>query len=136
MDTSEQILRQLRWIKWLNTLIALSFVAIAGTIVWATHEMSSSFARADDASVFSDRASKLLDDGKETELLALCEEREKKSPKDPNVHWYRGKAYYQLGQFAEALKAIQRVHELAPTWRQDHTTPYIKAIEEKLAQKR
>ena len=136
METSEQILRQLRWIKWLNALIALSFAAMAGTFVWTTYEMSSSFARADDASVFSDRASKLLDEGKEAELVALCEEREKKSPKDPNVHWYRGKAYYQLGQFAEALKAIQRVHELAPTWRQDHTTPYIKAIEEKLAQKR
>ena len=136
MDTSEEILRQLRWIKWLNALIALSFAAIAGTFIWATHEMSSSFARADESSVFSDRASKLLDEGKETELLALCEEREKKSPKDPNVHWYRGKAYFQLGQFAEALKAIQRVHDLAPTWRQDHTIPYIKAIEEKLAEKR
>ena len=136
MDASEQILRELRWIKWLNVLICLSFAAIGGTFVWATHEMSSSFARADDASSFSDRASKLLEEGKETELLAACEEREKKSPKDPNVHWYRGKAYYQLGQFTESLKAIQRVHELAPNWRQDHTTPYIKAIEEKLAQKR
>jgi Flp pilus assembly protein TadD len=136
MDTSEQILRQLRWIKWLNALIALSFAAIAGSVVWMTHEMSSVFARTDGSSTFSDRASSLLAEGKETELLALCEEEEKKSPKDPNVHWYRGKAYYQLGRLPEALKAIQHVHDLAPTWRQDHTTPYIKAIEEKIASKR
>ena len=136
MDTTEKILRQLRWIKWLTALLALSFAAIVGSLVWMTQEMSSSFERAGDSSSFSDRASALLDQGKETEVLALATEREGKFPKDPNVYWYRGKAYYQLGQFTEALNAIRHVHELAPTWRQEHTGPYIKAIEEKLAIKR
>ncbi len=136
MDTSEQILRQLRWIKWLTALLALSFAAIAGTFIWMTQEMSSSFERADDSSSFTERSSTLLDEGKEAEVLALVKERESKFPKDPNVYWFRGKAHYQLGDFADALTAIRRVHELAPNWRQDHSGPYMKAIEEKLAAKR
>jgi Flp pilus assembly protein TadD len=136
MDTSEQILKQLRWIKWLTALLALSFAAIAGTFVWMTHEMSSTFERASESSDFADRASTMLDEGKETEVLALVRERESKFPKDPYVHWYRGKAYYQLGQFTEALNAIRRSQELAPSWRDEYTGPLIKAIEEKLATKR
>lgn len=136
MDTSEQILKQLRWIKWLTALLALSFATIAGTFVWVTHEMSSKFERASESSKFADRASTLLDEGKEAEVLALAKERETKFPKDPYVYWYRGKAYYQLGQFAEALNAIRQTQELAPSWRNEYTGPLIKAIEEKLATKR
>jgi regulator of sirC expression with transglutaminase-like and TPR domain len=136
MDMSEQILKQLKLIKWLLAVICLSFGAMAVAVVLGAYEMSSSFASTYDSSDFPDRASKLLEAGKESEVLALSAEQEKKSPKDPYVHWSRGKAYYQLGQYPEALKSIQRVHELAPTWRQDHTTPYIKAIEEEIAKKR
>lgn len=136
MDTSEQILRQLRWIKWLTALLALSFAAIAVTFVWITHEMSSTFERASESSAFADRASALLEKGKETEVLALVKERESKFPKDPYVYWYRGKAHYQLGQFTEALDAIRQVQELAPSWRDEYTAPLIKAIEEKRATKR
>ena len=32
MDTSEEILKQLRWIKWLMALFALSFAAIAAAL--------------------------------------------------------------------------------------------------------
>lgn len=135
MDTSEQILKQLQWIKWLTALLALSFAGIAGSLVWMTTEVSSSLERSEDSSRFSDQASALLDEGKAAQVLALAKERESKFPKDPNVHWYRGKAYYQLGQFKEALEAIRRVHEMAPTWRHEHTGPYIKAIEEKLGSK-
>jgi Flp pilus assembly protein TadD len=77
-----------------------------------------------------------LQEGKETEVLILVQEREKTFPKDLHVHWYRGKAYYQLGQFKEALEAMQRLHELAPTWREEYTEPYLKAIKEKMATKR
>jgi regulator of sirC expression with transglutaminase-like and TPR domain len=78
----------------------------------------------------------MLDEGKETELLAMVKERETKFPKDAYVHWYRGKAYYQLGQFTEALNALRHTQELAPSWRAEYTGPLIKAIEEKLATKR
>ncbi|HMS84672.1 MAG TPA: tetratricopeptide repeat protein [Nitrospira sp.] len=133
---SEQILRQLRWIKWFTVVLALSFAVIAGTFGWLSYEMSLSFERSNDSDSFSDRASTLLQEGKETEVLKLVEEREKMFPKDLHVHWYRGKAYYQLGQFSEALDAIQRAHDLAPTWREEYTEPFLKAINEKLAAKR
>jgi tetratricopeptide (TPR) repeat protein len=77
-----------------------------------------------------------LEEGKEPEVLALVLERERTFPKDVHVHWYRGKAYYQLGQFPEALDAMQRLYELAPTWREEYTEPFLKAIKEKLAAKR
>ena len=135
MDPSEQILRQLRHIKWFTAFTALSFIMIAGTFAWVSYELSSSLDKNEESSDFRDEASRLLDEGKEAEALVLCQEREKACPKDPNVHWYKGKAHYQLGQYAEAQKAIQYAHELAPTWREEHTTPYLQAIEEKLGQK-
>jgi cytochrome c-type biogenesis protein CcmH/NrfG len=134
MDASDQIVTQLRWIKWLTALLALSFATIAVLLAWTTHEMSSVLKV--ESSSFSDRASKLLDEGKELEVLKLSDDLEKKVPKDPNVFWYRGRAHYQLGQFREALLAMQRVEELAPNWRQEYTAPYRKAIEEKLGEKR
>ena len=83
-----------------------------------------------------DRASTLLEEGKETEVLALAKERETRFPKDAYVHWYRGKAYYQLGQLTEALPALRQAQDLAPAWRSEYTGPLIKAIEDKLAAKR
>ena len=136
MDASEQILKQLRWIKWLTAVLALSFAVIAGTFLWISREMSSTYEDVRASSNFADRASALLEEGKETEVLALVKERESKFPKDAYVHWYRGKAYYQLGQFTEALSAIRQTHELAPSWRSEYTGPLLKAIEEKLAAKR
>ena len=106
MDPSDQILRQLQWLKWLTALIALSFAAIAVAVAWATYEVNLSLDRTKSSSEFSDEAKSLLEQGKETELLALCAEHEKKLPKNPYLHWYRGKAHYQLGQFADALIAI------------------------------
>ena len=136
MDTSEKLLTQLRWIKWLFALLTLSFAAIAGSIYWGTLQLSSKIAQSSESDEFTDRASSLLKEGKETEVLKLCDEREKKMPKDVYVHWYRGKAYFQLGKFAEALPAIQLAQDLAPTWRAETTGPYIEAINEKLAKKR
>jgi tetratricopeptide (TPR) repeat protein len=136
VDISEQILRQLQWIKWFTVVFALSFAAIAGMFGWLSYELSTAVSRTTNSDSFSDQASALLEEGKETELLALVQEREKTFPNAFHVHWYRGKAYYQLGQFTEALAAMQRLHELAPTWREEYSEPYLKAIKEKLAAKR
>ena len=137
MDASEPVIRELRWIKRLTGLLALSFASIAAAFIWMSIEMTSVF---DGASAcndcFSNRASRLLDEGKAAEVLTLAEQREKKYPMEPDVHWYRGKAYYQQARYPEALDAIRKVHDMAPTWRDEHTGPYIKAIEEKLAAKR
>jgi tetratricopeptide (TPR) repeat protein len=134
MDSSEHILRQLRWLKWLNALIAFCFVVIAGSVVWLASEAITAFQEDESSSTsFMARGLSLLEEGNEQEVLKLSDEREKKFPKDPYVHWYRGKAHYQLGHLDEALKAIRHVHELEPSWRESLTAPYIKAVEEEIA---
>ena len=135
MDASESVLRQLRWIKWLTALLALSFATIAATFIWIAVEATSAFTSAKQGESFADRAADLLDEGKAVEVLSLTAAREKKYPKEPDVYWYRGKAYYQLGRYPEALEAMRQVHDMAPTWRKEHTGPYIQAIGEKLAAK-
>ena len=134
METSEQVLRQLKWIKWLTALIAFCFVVIAGSFVWLAREASIAFQEDESSSTsFINRGLTLLNEGNEKEVLKLSEEREKKFPKDPYVYWYRGKAHYQLGHFDEALKAMRHVDEQEPSWRESATAPYIKAVEEELA---
>ncbi len=133
MDASEQVLRQLKWIKWLTALIAFCFVVIAGSTVFLAWHFDSIIA--EDDSLFRAKAQSLLDAGKESETLKLVEERERDHPKDVYVYWYRGMAHFQLHHFDEALKAMRQVHEQEPTWRESHTTPYITAIEEELAKK-
>ena len=135
MDASEHILRQLRWVKWLNALIAFCFVVTAGSLFWFAWQLSIAIQEDEELSStsFINRGSALLEEGNEPEVLKLCEEREQKFPKSPYVYWYRGKAHYQLGHLDEALKAMRHLHELDPSWRESHTASYIKAVEEELA---
>lgn len=131
MEHSEQILKQLRWIKWLIGILALSFAVIAAGVVWTSFEMRSSFNQTHSSKSFAGRASALMDAGKLDEVLALCDEHEKIAPKEPYIAWFRGKAYYQQGRFNDALAQMRQAEALAPHWRDQYTGPYIKSIEEK-----
>jgi tetratricopeptide (TPR) repeat protein len=135
MDTSEQILRQLRWIKWLNALIAICFATTAGSFVWVSLKMPRTTSNAAYSASFTNQGTNLLNEGKAKEVILLAEEREKKFPMDPYVYWYRGRAYYQLGEYGAALKAILFADELCPAWHDDYTGPFIKRIKDKLAER-
>jgi tetratricopeptide (TPR) repeat protein len=133
MDTSAQILQQLRAIKWLIAVTTVCFLIIAGSLTWAISDrIRTNSYRARSAS-FTNRAGDLLEEGKSKEVISMTEEREKTYPLDPYVYWYRGRAYYQLGQYDAALKAMNRAEELCPGWREEYTGPFIKIIQEKLA---
>jgi tetratricopeptide (TPR) repeat protein len=139
MELSEQILEELRSIKRLNRIIAVCFLIIAISFAWvigssyrATSRNRYYRASSDD---FADRGSTLLNEGNAKEVIALAEERERKFPMDPYVYWYRGRAYYQLGQYDAALKAISFADELCPDWRKNYTGPFIQRIKEKLTEK-
>ncbi len=134
MDTSEQVLRQLKWIKWLMALIAFCFIVIAGSTVFLAWNFDSIVA--EDDALFMAKAQSLLDAGKEGETLKLVEERERDHPKDVYVHWYRGVAHYRLDHFDDALKSLRVARELEPSWRERFTDPFIKSVEEELAQVR
>ncbi len=127
MDKLDQILRKLRWLLWLNAFLAICFAGSVGSLLWVGSEIN--------RPPFIKQSRFLLDDGRSTEVVMLTEEREKTYPTDPYVYWFRGKAYYQLGKYEFALKAILRAHELCPGWREQFTGPFIKIIKEKLAEK-
>ncbi|MSP37143.1 MAG: tetratricopeptide repeat protein [Deltaproteobacteria bacterium] len=84
---------------------------------------------------FTNQGTNLLNKGKAKEVILLAEEREKKSPMDPYVYWFRGKAYYQLGEYDAALKDILVADEICPVWHEEYTGPFIKRIKEKLTEK-
>ena len=111
---------------------ALAFVAIAVAIAWFTLVVNEQFRSDSSERSFSERSGELIDQGKEREVLSLVEDREKDFPKDVYVHWYRGRALYQLGRYDEALAAFSKAEELAPSWKVSHTEPYISSIKLKL----
>jgi tetratricopeptide (TPR) repeat protein len=84
---------------------------------------------------FTNHADDLLNQGKSKEVISLTEEREKTYPLDGYVYWYRARAYYQMGQYDAALKAITRADDLCPSWRERYTGPFIKVIKDKIANK-
>ncbi len=139
MDLSEQILEELRSIKRLNRISAVCFLLIAIGFVWGISSNYKATSRNNyygaSGNEFMERASILLTEGKAKEAISLTEEREKKFPMDPYVYWVRGRAYYQIGQYDAALKAISFADELCPNWRQEYTGPFIRRINEKLAEK-
>jgi hypothetical protein len=132
METSQAILRQLRWIKWSAVVIAISFAAIAGGLTAISLSVDEAIEEETDKDTFSARALELLEQGKERDVLQLSSEREKTHPKDPNVFWYRAKAQYQMNQYAEALVSLRKTEDLAPTWHDETTQPFIKGIERKM----
>jgi len=136
MKNPDRILRELRWIKWLNVIVVACFSLIAGTMVWTSAQMSAAISNPEATAAFSERAPNLLEQGKAKEVVALSEDREKTHPMDPYVYWFRGKAYYQLGQYEDALKAMKRAGEVSPGWRESYTGPFIKGIKEELAKKK
>ena len=132
METSQAILRQLRWIKWSAVVIAVSFAAIAGALTAMFLNVDEVMEDELDKNAFSDRALELLEQGKEQDVLELSSEREKTHPKDPNVFWYRAKAQYQMNQYPEALTSLRKTEDLAPTWHDESTQPFIRGIERKM----
>jgi regulator of sirC expression with transglutaminase-like and TPR domain len=135
MDKSEQILEELRRIRWLSTIIAVSLVIVVGSIAWVSTKMNRTASTGFYSRTFTNRASNLLSEGKAKEVLRLTEEREKNFPTDGYVYWFRGRAYYQLGQYDAALKAMIRAEELCPLWHDEYTGPFIKRIKENLRKK-
>jgi tetratricopeptide (TPR) repeat protein len=139
MDLSQQILEELRSIKQLNRIIAACFLITAISFLWVSSSGDRASSRNNlyraSSDEFTDRGSTLLNEGKAKEVIALAEERERKFPMDPYVYWYRGRAYYQLGQYDAALKATRFADELCPAWRKEYTGPFVQRIKERLSEK-
>ena len=129
MDNSDRILRELQRIKLFVVMAMVFFAITAGTMFWVCYQVSTELAASDVSHQMSD----LLDQGKTDEIIAWSNKREKTHPMDVNVYWYRGKAYYQLQRYEEALREIQRAGQIQPDWRESHTDPLIKLLKEEIA---
>jgi tetratricopeptide (TPR) repeat protein len=136
----ETALRQLMWIKWLLVGVVLAIVVPVAISSWyifdAFSEISSNTGKcgpSESGQAFKDHASDLLLAGKEQEVLKLASARESKYPKDPDVHYYRGRAYFQLGEYKKAIESLSVAESIFPGWRERYTGPDIREAKSRLA---
>jgi hypothetical protein len=102
METFGEILRNRR-VKWSS---ASALVLLVLAVPFTRLGSNTNRATSNRAYIFRDQGTKLLSKGKAKEVILLTERREKNFPTDPYVYWYRGRAYYQLGEYDAALKAM------------------------------
>ncbi|MEQ1739842.1 MAG: hypothetical protein ABL884_08045, partial [Methyloglobulus sp.] len=93
------MLKQLKVIKWLLILIAVSMFVAASSVAFVAIQsinlVESSFAdNSCDEKSFRDKVSDLVDEGKLEDAVKLANERIKSHPNDEDGYWYRGLAYY------------------------------------------
>ena len=129
------MLRQLAWIKW--TILAIAFLVVAPIALFASYswyEMTrpTVSTQACEPTVFQDKAKHLLMSGKEQEIIALATAREKIFPKDPYVHLYLGRAYFQLKDYPKAIAAFTTAEALSPDWKEQYIQPFLIAAKQNL----
>lgn len=136
----EKVLRQIMWIKWLLVSVVLAIVVPIIVSSWfmldAFSELNSYSTKcspSESERPFKDQVSDLLLAGKEQEVLKLAAAREPQYPKDPDVHYYRGRAYFQAGEYEQAIEALSMAESFVPGWREHYTGPYIREAKNRLA---
>lgn len=136
----DRALRQLLWIKWILVgvvlVIAIPMMASAWFMSSAFSELNSystNCGPAESEKSFKDQAGELLLSGKEQEVLKLASAREPQFPKDPDVHYFRARAYFQAGDYQRALESFAVAESIAPGWRDQYIGPYAREAKRRLA---
>ena len=137
MDDSENVEKQLKFIKWLLVFIVMGMLfagaGIAVFFVSAADLVEKSFSESSCLEEsFRDKASNLIDQGKTKEAIKLADEQIKTHPNDEDGYWYRGLAYYLQKQWQPAIIDFNKTEELAPSWKDQYTEPYRAAAQSKL----
>lgn len=65
---------------------------------------------------FNDRMEKLLEKGKNDEIIKECKEILEKRPNDTDAIWYLSRAYYREGENELAKEQFERSVYLVPSW--------------------
>ena len=73
---------------------------------------------------FEDTASRLMSEGKYSEVVALAEREKELHPQDPYAWWYLGVGFYALGSWRDAIQAFDKTQDLAPLW-EERACSYI-----------
>jgi len=134
MSTAEliQITKQLEDLKdagyWAFAL--LYFMNMATIIMFGRviHKINIS-AKVNTEEFSHQKANHLSKSGEYKELIAYTDFYYKIYPYDSHINWYRGYAYYQLGDFANALTLFRKAAEINPGY-VEATEPYIERIEQ------
>ena len=75
---------------------------------------------------FYEKASDLFERGKYAELRELTDKRKVTNPNDPYIYWFLARAEYLDGHRDLAIKNLQMVKRISPSWDKD----YVKPMEE------
>jgi hypothetical protein len=124
-----EILNQLVWIKWLLVAVALSFVLIAGGLVWAGYVSSRALKSPKTEQPFDEKAKHLLEKGLDAEARALSEERMHDYSGDAYAFWCHALACHRLGDPGPAIRSLRKAKELQPAWADAYVSPLLSAIE-------
>lgn len=138
MENSEAVVKQLKSIKWLIVTITASFVLavaiVSAVVVYAVMETSESLAEgACGEQSFSDQAKGLIEKGELEGAIRLANERISTHPNDADAYWQRAMAYYLSQEWEKAITDLDKVEQLAPSWKSQFVDPYRMAAKAKLA---
>jgi predicted negative regulator of RcsB-dependent stress response len=126
------ILSQLTQMKWILFGILLVFVLILSGIIWILFYAKKANDKESKSGDFAEKASALLDKDDLDAVIELSRTKLESFPKDLYARWYIAQAYYRKNEYHKALKELNIISEIAPSWREDYIDPYIAEIKEKL----
>jgi hypothetical protein len=125
---------ELRLIHWL--LIAL--LLLAGFLVLLLFSAFRGLMRSlamiktdQDTKSFQQDMEDLLTKGMGKEAFFAATEALPGRPRDPYVHWYLGRANFQLEKYVEAKRAFSTVAEIAPDWAKT-VEPWLERVEQEI----
>ena len=81
---------------------------------------------------FTDKVGRLFKKKKYKDIVTLCNQEIEIYPRSAEAFWWLARAYYYLGNDIESLKLFKEVIKLEPEWEEEHITPYIEKINERI----
>lgn len=81
---------------------------------------------------FTDKVGRLFEKKKYQEIIKVSNKELEIFPKSAEATWWLARAYYYLGNDIESLKLFKKVIEIEPEREEEHVTPYIEKINERI----
>jgi len=138
----DEIVREVKKIKFFIALgsIALTLSLLLGVVqIWLMYkaykpylEYKPSGYYKPEYQEFSKKAEDLLAEAKYQELMNLATDQVAKRPTDAYGYYYLGLSYYYQGKYQEAIDSLNRVNQLAPSWQEKSTQPFIEKAQSML----
>lgn len=78
------------------------------------------------------RIRQIIEEGHYGEALAMALARQKTKPGDPYSWYDAGLCYYHMKDWKKAMSQFEAAQNLAPSWEEKWTGPYIQIIQQQL----